>query len=504
MSSDVQVKDEPVLENEFNAETDSEAEAEDDIDLDKLQPLDPKFAAFTKFPIGCKVWYDLCKSTTPTKCLQAKSAYVEEAYIHFENHKKVYKVKSETTEDEATLYEERLIYGANCPVTVTSQDTNEVRNGVIICPKLDQGKENDRKKRISYAIQFWQDKKVSIEFGVAAEGVKYRMEVKASTDNGRNGGRAVAAKGIAGNESCETNEEARIDELSTNKAGGIQSTETHHLPGRITGDDDDEEEGEIVETMLQDNASLTEANERPKKVARTTNNEKECRCVLLIPTWFEERRGLFRKCLFYTIYISSFSHLFSAEGHLIGEDGHKTRYIKSTTTCSVRITRHDDATKGPMTITITSGSSCDVTQTSPYLNVGKAVALLEQSILEYLSDRDTEKKMLHELAAKANASFKLFPRESGAVQRRYDGVKKWSRVLGLSYNWRQQGDDPDKWLQDLKTLQSNECKIEVFDYPSRTNPYVFISGRKREVQRITTEVASAMRMRSRRKSGPKW
>lgn len=320
MSSDVQVKDEPVLENEFNTETDSEAE--DDIDLDKLQPLDPKFAAFTKFPIGCKVWYDLCKSTTPKKCLQAKSAYVVEAYIHFENHKQVYKVKSETTEEEATLYEDRLIYGANCPVTVASHDTNEVKNGVIICPKLDQSKDNDRKQRISYAIQFWRGKKVSIEFGVAAECVKYRMEVKASTDDVRKGERMASARGNAGRESCEPKEEARINELTRNTADGIQSNETYQLPDTTTEEEDDGEEGEVVETeVLQntnttevpehENVSMTEANGRPKKVARKIYKEKEYTCALFIPSWLEERRGLFRKCLFHLLYLLIFINLMS-------------------------------------------------------------------------------------------------------------------------------------------------------------------------------------------------
>ena len=312
MSSDVQVKDEPVLESEFNAETDSEAE--DDIDLDKLQPLDPKFAAFTKFPIGCKVWYDLCKSTKPTKCLQAKSAYVEEAYIHFENRKQVYKVKSETTENEATLYEDRLIYGANCPVAVTTHDTNEVRNGVIICPKLDQGKDDDRKQRISYAIQFWQGEKVSIEFGVAAECVKYRMEVKASADEGR---RTVAAKRRSSEkESCDE-EENRSVKSATNTKGVIQSPEAHQLPHKSN----EEGEGEVAKTKMQldslsdtnklvedENTSETEANERPKKVAKTTGNEKECTCVLTIPSWFKDRRGLFRKCWVPSI-ISSPHHI---------------------------------------------------------------------------------------------------------------------------------------------------------------------------------------------------
>lgn len=74
--------------------------------------------------------------------------------------------------------------GANWSVTVSYHDTNEVRNGVIICPELDRRSDGDGKQRISYSIQFWQGKRVSIEFGVAAEGVKYRMEVKEGINDG--------------------------------------------------------------------------------------------------------------------------------------------------------------------------------------------------------------------------------------------------------------------------------------------------------------------------------
>lgn len=89
------------------------------------------------------------------------------------------------------------VYGDDCPVTVTYDDTEEVRNCVFICPELDRGSDDDGKQRISYAVQFWQSQKVSIAFfGVAAEGVEHRMGVKASiNDSGfRKGGRIVAAK----------------------------------------------------------------------------------------------------------------------------------------------------------------------------------------------------------------------------------------------------------------------------------------------------------------------
>ena len=49
MSSPVQVKHEPGG-DAFCVDTDSESE---DIDIDKLQPLAPKFASLSKFPVGC-------------------------------------------------------------------------------------------------------------------------------------------------------------------------------------------------------------------------------------------------------------------------------------------------------------------------------------------------------------------------------------------------------------------------------------------------------------------
>ncbi|KAK1740369.1 hypothetical protein QTG54_009319 [Skeletonema marinoi] len=498
MSFDVQVKDEPEMNDDFDVETDSETEEE--IEVDKLQPLDPKFASLLKFPIGCKVWYDLFKSTKPTKCLQAKSAYVEEAYIHFENRKQVYKVKSEITEHEATpLYEDKLVYGANCPVTVSNPDTNEVRNGVIICPKLDQG-HGDGKQRVSYAVQFWQGEKVSIEFGVAAERVKYRMEENARTDDGRKGGRVVAAA-AEGNEEIEVSsnvhKEIGTGELTTNNVGGIVSPEAHNSPDQeIEG----EEEGEVVETKVGEGnkmlehkrTSVTEVDERPKKVAKTTSKEeectwKECTCALNLPLWIKDRRRLFR-------------HILGVDEN--GEMGHKTRQITSATTCWVSVSINEN--REPMTITIKCFSS--VTQSRPGSNVTKAIDMIEDSIVEFLADRDSEKKLLYELAVRATGSYK-FPYDHGFVQRKYDGVRKWCRIIDLPCKWREgSGGDHEKCLQDLKTLQRNECEIEVFDGKSRPAPYVMICGaKKKDVKKITSEVFNAVKShQSKCNCRPKW
>ena len=100
MAPPVQVKPEPVDGDVFSVDTDSEG---DDIDIDKLQPLAPKFASLSKVPVGCQVWYKL-RSSPETGHLQAKSARVVEVSLHFENGRRVYKVKAESSEEKIPFY----------------------------------------------------------------------------------------------------------------------------------------------------------------------------------------------------------------------------------------------------------------------------------------------------------------------------------------------------------------------------------------------------------------
>jgi hypothetical protein len=62
----------------------------------------------------------------------------------------------------------------NCPVSVGNAYTNDTRDGVIVCPKLDAG--NNGKQQIAYDVKIMQGSNVTIEFGVTAERIKYRME----------------------------------------------------------------------------------------------------------------------------------------------------------------------------------------------------------------------------------------------------------------------------------------------------------------------------------------
>lgn len=174
MASPVQVKHEPGGIDLFHAATESEAE-EIDIDMDNLQPLAPKFAASSKFPVGCKVWCNLRRSFK-TECRLAKSASVLEVYIHVENGRRVYRVKSETTTQyEQSLYEDQLVYAINCPVNVTNVDTKEMVDGFIIYPELPEVQNGvNMKQNVSYVVQYLEENRVRIEHGVAAERIKYR------------------------------------------------------------------------------------------------------------------------------------------------------------------------------------------------------------------------------------------------------------------------------------------------------------------------------------------
>lgn len=170
MASPVEVKTEPAG-DVFSVDTDSEAE-EEDIDVDKLQPLAPKFALLSKYPVGCKVWYNL-RLSSETKQMQAKNARVEEVYIHFENGRRVYKVKSEVlSKNNMFFYEDQLVFAISCPVTVTKMDMEEALDGVVVY--LEREKSIDGRWQVTYTIQYSVEDDITIEPGVAADRIKCR------------------------------------------------------------------------------------------------------------------------------------------------------------------------------------------------------------------------------------------------------------------------------------------------------------------------------------------
>jgi len=192
--------------------------------------------------------------------------------------------------------------------------------------------------------------------------------------------------------------------------------------------------------------------------------------------------------------------------------GWKMRQIEFATTCSVRVSRHEDTTEGPMTIKIQCTSSDVTTQSRPHSNVTKAIDMIEESIVKFLPDRDAEWKMLYELAAKAAGSYKL-PRDHEFVQRKYGGVKRWCTIFDLPM----QGGPLQEpgwstlhrkciFLKDLKALERNDCLIKVLDDIAGTAPYMLIyAAKKKEVEEIALEIVNAVKRHQRNcKCGPKW
>ena len=181
----IQVQEfEEETDNVFYINSDSEGDTEleeEDFSLDELQELDSKFVtdpALTKFPPGCKIWYNARTSRVSTNSLRAKSATVAGVYMHLEKLKKVYKLKSDTatTQCDIFLYEDRLVYGMNCPITVTDSLSSDICDGVIVCPKLHRGDNGEQQVLSSYDVQILQGSDITVEFGVAADRIKYRFE----------------------------------------------------------------------------------------------------------------------------------------------------------------------------------------------------------------------------------------------------------------------------------------------------------------------------------------
>ena len=228
MASPVKVKPEPASDDVFCVDTDSEAE-EEDIDTDKLQPLAPKFALLSQYPVGCKVWYNL-RCSPETKILHAKSAHVEEVSIHFENLRRVYKVKSEASEEQEqamSFYEDQLVFAIGCPVKVTKIDTDEALDGVVVY--LEREKGIGGRRQIRYAVQYSADNCITIEPGIATDRVKYRAgDCGIGADRKESNSSSVEQKQTTFTQGGDTYEEEKEAEVSSRSFSTESSAHSGH------------------------------------------------------------------------------------------------------------------------------------------------------------------------------------------------------------------------------------------------------------------------------------
>lgn len=222
----VRVKEEP--NDVFCIETDSEA---DEIDVDKLQMLEPKFASQSKFPVGCKVWYNL-RYSPESNHLQAMVASVVGVYLHVENGKRVYRVKSETqTEDQSVLYENQLVYAINSPVWFKKIDTNVTVDGIIV--NLERVKDSDGKRIVTYVVKFSEGNYVNIAPGVDAYRIKYRGDCDINKCDNNDCGQREEKESCGERKVCvETEEKEGRNDIQ--RSDGIQSKLRWEPPSQLS------------------------------------------------------------------------------------------------------------------------------------------------------------------------------------------------------------------------------------------------------------------------------
>ena len=104
-----------------------------------------------------------------------------------------------------------------------------------------------------------------------------------------------------------------------------------------------------------------------------------------------------------------------------GLTGHKTKQIESMTRCRISISgKHH-----PMKIDITSNSA---------RNIAQGISMIEESLVEYISDGNSEIRLLYDLIATAEGSYRFKKNDGwGMLLREYEGVTSWWSLFELPY-----------------------------------------------------------------------
>lgn len=205
--------------------------------------------------------------------------------------------------------------------------------------------------------------------------------------------------------------------------------------------------------------------------------------------------SLFSIALTCRFFIFVFSYIIANTGHLVGikgdgSSGHKIMRIESITSCKVRISSKDH----PMKIDITSNLA---------RNIAQGVSMIEHSLMEFISDENSEKRMLYELISTAEGSYN-FKRNDGCrmLLREYAGIKSWWALFELPYKEREDGGEyHGKFLQKLRSKLPipGDCIIELFggDFGApleHASPFVLIRGTKhKDVKEAVSMVRHAMK-----------
>ena len=163
-------------------------------------------------------------------------------------------------------------------------------------------------------------------------------------------------------------------------------------------------------------------------------------------------------------------------GHLIGLDGYKTKEITLKTNCRVIVREHR-----PMSIILESN-------TSSFHGVERAKQMIVESLLEFLGDANSERRLIFELATTARGTFHI-RREGGAVTTKVKDFthQVWMQLLELpsaEFNGKLNphgGYLTGQFIQQELTHGTKDCWIEVYggtppSFPSLCGPYVVVCG----------------------------
>ncbi len=139
---------------------------------------------------------------------------------------------------------------------------------------------------------------------------------------------------------------------------------------------------------------------------------------------------------------------------------------------------------------------------------------VETCLVEYLACKNSEKRLLYDLAVTAIDSCQLIQRDidSGLLYKDIGGTgtrgKQWWRLFELPCGQGMHSHDLS-FLEALKVPKGIDCKIEVFKRSEKVplaSPYVLVSGTEHlDVKNVALMVADAVRRHQRFCPGrPKW
>jgi len=238
--------------------------------------------------------------------------------------------------------------------------------------------------------------------------------------------------------------------------------------------------------LLSDvSTSFDSTEQRPSKTSTSPGNgekisgsTKEATCVLTVPSWATEHG-------------TPDNNLF---GRLVGRKGGKIREIKAKTNCSVHLTN-----RATLKINITS-----LEETLSWRDVTESKRMIEESILGFIEDPNSERRLLYELAMTAQGSYRF--RKSGrAVKRDCLDTRKfeWMNLLELPSVESNNGQLTHHGIflcnegQQHNLTKNTNCSVEVYGFRNcvtvLSNPYVLICGTcSDEVNEVTERVANVL------------